>query len=131
MEIIKDNGLFVHVEDGTRRCVGYIFSFNGTAFHPDGKLTISGKEITQQEIDTHNKCLSEGEIKGLDDNCQIGQGGTFYLDNKVGVKTWIGTKVADYTLNPQQTVITFSRAGKTYCGRMQKDADCFNFKRIR
>lgn len=131
MEIINDNGLLVQVEDGNRQCVGCIFNFQGHGmFAPDGKITISGRELTQSEIDTHNKTLSEGEIKGLDDNCQIGQRGTFYLSPKIGITTWMGVKVADYTLNPQQTVVTFSRAGKTYRGRLQKDGDCFNFKRI-
>jgi hypothetical protein len=132
MQIINDNGLLVKVHDGSRQCVGYIFNFQGRgAFDPDGKMTISGRDITQPEIDTHNRLLSEGEIKGLDENCQVGQSGMFYFTPKKGITTWIGVKVADYTLNPQQSVITFKRAGKTYRGRLQKDADCFNFKRIK
>lgn len=131
MEIVNEGGLLVQVHDGSRQCVGYIFNFQGHgAFAPDGKITISGREITQSEIDTHNRCLSEGEIKGLDENCQVGQGGTFYFSPKKGITTWVGVKVADYTLNAQQSVVTFRRAGKRYRGRLQKDADCFNFKRI-
>jgi hypothetical protein len=57
--------------------------------------------------------------------------GTLYWNRDKGVTTFIGTKIADYTLNPKQTHITFRRNGKVFTGRLQRHAQCFNFRRIK
>jgi hypothetical protein len=109
--------------DGQDVCLGYLFDFSGHGhFSPDGKV-----EITAEDAKAHNAALDAAELEGLDKNCEIGQRGTFYLI-KGNVQTWIGTLVAAARVNG--TSVTFSRKGKTYRGRTQKDADCFNFKRI-
>lgn len=114
-------------KDGKETCLGYLLSFDSKGvFSPNGKV-----EITPEEAEAHNKALSQGEIDGLDNNCEVGMRGTLYWSPKKGVTTFIGTKVADYTLNPKQTHITFRRNGKLFTGRVQKDAECFNFKRIK
>jgi hypothetical protein len=91
-------------------------------FSPDGKI-----DVSVEDADKHNQLLSQAEIAGLDQNCQVGQGGTFYnIHGYVG--TFTGTTVA--TAQIRGNSITFYRNGKTFRGRLQKDADCFNFKRI-
>jgi hypothetical protein len=127
MKIANHDGLWVDEDAGA--CVGYLFDFREKGvFSPDGKV-----EITPQQAEIHNKLLSEAEVKGLDENCQVGQRGTFYLTKKGSaqvVSTFIGEIVAtDIFINGKS--ITFKRKGKVFRGRLQKDADCFNFKRIR
>lgn len=124
MKTLENVGSLITTGDG--HCLGYLFDFSGHGvYSPEGKV-----EITKEQAGTHNRLLAEAEIKGLDENCQVGQGGTFYWSPKAGVTMWTGVKVADYTLNPSQTVLTFKRNGKVYRGRLQKDANCFNFKRV-
>jgi hypothetical protein len=124
MNIQSHGGLLV--DEGTNSAIGYLYDFQGKGvFSPSGKL-----EVTKEAADTHNACLAQAEIAGLD-KAEVGQCGTLYWSNTKGVTTWTGVKVADYTLNERQTVLTFKRPnGHTFRGRLQKDADCFNFKRI-
>ena len=123
--MIKNNGgLLTMEQEGKEVCLGYLFNF-GTErgiFSPDGKT-----EVTAEEAEIHNKVLSEAELKGLDENCQIGQHGTFYYV-KGKVTTFMGTVVSEL-VRVSGKVITFRRQGKVYAGRLQKDADCFNFRR--
>lgn len=108
-------------------CLGYLMDFTGKGIYsPDGQV-----EITSEHAKAHNEALSKAELDGLDNNCQIGQCGTFYYSkNSNQVTTFIGTVVAVHVTVRGQ-VITFKRNSKTYRGRLQKDADCFNFKRIK
>lgn len=114
--------------DGHEYCLGYLMDFTGHGiFSPDGKV-----DITREQMDAHNKALEQGELKGLDDNCRIGQHGTFYYVNGT-VQTFLGTKVNDTIRlggSNKRRSITFTRKGKTFRGILRKDADCFNFKRI-
>lgn len=123
MNIKSDNGLLIDTDSGS--CVGYLFDFTGHGiFSPDGKVN-----VTKEDADKHNKLLSEGEILGMDNNCKIGQMGTFYYI-KGQVQTFIGTVVSD-NVRVTGKSITFTRPnGHTYRGRLRNDADCFNFKRI-
>lgn len=121
MKITNDQGLLV-CEDGT--CLGYLFNFNGHGvFSPDGKV-----EITPEQAETHNRVLAQAEIKGLDENCEIGQCGTFYYVNGK-VSTFTGEVVSTSVLRKGKS-LTFYRNGKAYRGILRKDADCFNFKRV-
>lgn len=118
--ITNDNGLFI--QDGA--CLGYLFNFGQRGvFSPDGKV-----EITAEAADAHNRLLGEAELLGLDQNCQVGQGGTFYYIRGL-VQTWAGLLVSD-KVKKAGSSITFSRNGKVFRGRLQKDADCFNFRRV-
>ena len=126
MNLQNHSGLWV--DEDTGACLGYLFDFREKGvFSPDGKV-----EITKEQADTHNRLLAEGEIKGLDENCAVGQRGTFYFHSLKGVHTWTGVEVAKRdNCRVRGQVITFTRNGKTFRGRLQKDADCFNFKRIK
>lgn len=125
--LTNKEGLLCFKENGAEYALGYLFNFDGRTFCPS---TGPWAGISPEDMDTHNKVLSEAELKGLDEKCQIGQCGTFYYNEKEkAVKTWVGTVVStDISIN--KISITFSRKGKTFRGRLQKDADCFNFTRI-
>jgi len=117
--------LITYMQDGVEYCLGDLMHFQERGvFDP----TLGLVDITPEDAQTHNRLLDEARIAGLDKNCEVGQGGTFYWSPERGVTTFIGTKVADFKLRGK--VITFSRAGKTYRGRTQKDAECFNFRRV-
>jgi hypothetical protein len=122
MKLKNNDGLWTDEETGA--CVGYLMDFTGKGvFSPDGKV-----DITPEQAKTHNDLLSQGEIKGLDENCQVGMQGTFYYI-KGQVQTFMGAVVsADVSVNGQS--ITFRRNGRVFRGRLQRDADCFNFRRI-
>ena len=110
-------------------CLGYLMDFKERGiFEPThGKV-----DVTPEEASKHNECLSEAEIKGLDENCQIGQMGMLYFDkNKQVVHTWIGTPVSDHVqLSTGGKRITFYRNGKQYRGLLRRESDDFIFKRI-
>lgn len=124
MTTIQNHGGLLTVEnEGKNTSLGYLFDFNGRGvFSPDGKV-----EIAPELVDAHNKALSQAELDGLDNNCQIGQYGTFYYVNGK-VTTFMGTVVSEI-VRISGKVITFRRKGKVYSGRLQKNADCFNFRR--
>jgi hypothetical protein len=109
-----------------RDCLGDLIHFDGRGTYDAhyGKV-----DVTKEEADVHNKALDEARLTGLDKNCEIKQGGTFYYHPKNGVTTFLGTKVANAYVSGN--TITFIRAGKTYRGKLQKEADCFNFRRVK
>ena len=111
--------------DGAEQCVGYIFVFEGHgAYSPDGWV-----EVSAEEVEAHNRALSEAEIKGLDENCQVGQYGVFYVDEKkCQVKTWPGTLVSD-RVRIAGRVVTFRRNGSVFRGRVC-DGGMLRFRRI-
>lgn len=123
------NGGMITIE-GTSNCLGYLMNFEG---HGVFDASIGKVDVTPEQAEKHNKVLDEAMLKGLDETCKVGQYGTFYwTKNGVhGVTTFLGTVVAprcDCQLKGNS--ITFTRKGRTFRGRLQKDADCFNFKRI-
>ena len=119
-------------DQGRDIALGYLFDFTGHGiFSPDGKV-----EVSKENAEMHNRLLGEAELKGLDENCQVGQGGTFYFgkgkDGDARVTTWMGTIVSEnivVTGRVRQTVF-FRRNGKRFRGILRKDADCFNFRRV-
>ena len=125
--LTNNGGVLCFKDRGVDYHLGYLFSVDGKTFCPN---TGSWAGISPEEQDAHNQALSNAELEGLDNRCEIGQGGAFYLTpNPSRVTTFVGTVVSsDVFINGQS--ITFSRKGKTFRGRLQKDADCFNFTRI-
>src|SRR5512146_2808207 len=122
--------LITYTDDGGEHCLGYLWHAEG---HGTYDPSLGRVEVSKQDADTHNRLLDEALLKGLDERCEIGQGGTFYLGQECGgrpiVKTWLGTPVSN-VITKRGNSITFTRAGKRFRGRLQKDADCFNFRRI-
>ena len=113
--------------DEKETCLGYLMDFTG---HGIFDAYFGKVEISTEHAKAHNAALDEAMLKGLDESCQIGQGSTFYFnERKRKVSTFCGTLVsASVSLNGNS--LTFHRKGRTYRGRLQKDADCFNFRRI-
>lgn len=124
MQIIDNGGLLIQQNDqGEQSALGYLFDFSGRGvYSPDGKI-----EISKERADAHNAALAQAEIEGLN-QCQIGQRGTFYYVNG-RVQTWTGALVSS-RVSVVGNVISFRFGGKLFRGRLQKDADCFNFKRV-
>ena len=89
-------------------------------------------DVTPDEAKKHNDIYSTAELKGLDENCEVGMSGTFYFSKPMNqVSTWAGVMVSDKVhLSPSGKGITFLRNGRQYRGILQKEADCFNFKRV-
>jgi len=129
-EILHRGSLMTYQDNGTERCFGYMFDFPGHGvFEPTfGKL-----DVSIGEAKTHNQCLSQGEIEGLDENCTVGLGGMFYIRKAEGrtiVATWLGEEVSR-EVQVRGRVLTFTRTGMVFRGRLHREEDCFCFKRIR
>lgn len=121
MTIENDNGLLINKD--TNSVIGYLFDFTGRGvYSPDGKM-----EITPEQAQIHNKLLARAEIAGLD-ACAVGERGTFYLRCSE-VVTWTGELVSKQ-VSVKGKQITFARNGRRFRGRLQRDADCFNFRRV-
>lgn len=128
-EIQHRGSLLTYEDNGSERCIGYLLNFTGRGvFEPTfGKLDVSA-----EEAETHNRLLSQAEIHGLEQNCQVGQGGMFYTRTENGsmvVTTWVGQEVSR-AVRIRGNVLTFTRKGKAFRGRLRKDQDCFFAKRI-
>ena len=128
-EILHRGSLMTWQDNGQERCFGYLFEFPGRViFEPNfGKL-----EVTSEEVTTHNRLLSQGEIEGLDQNCAVGMGGLFYtrkVDGHTRVVTWLGEEVSR-NVQVHGNVITFQRKGMGFRGRLREQEDAFAFRRI-
>ena len=131
MAVVLDNlGSLVTHKDGVEdRCLGYLMQFPG---HGVYDASLGRVKVTPEEADTHNRLLDDALLQGLDDNCQIGQHGTFYVgkhESRTAIKTFLGTLVStDVSVNGHS--LTFRRKGKTFRGRMSRQHDLFNFRRV-
>lgn len=129
-EILHRDSLLTYWDNGSELCFGYLIDFPGHGmFEPTfGKL-----DVSPEEANTHNQLLSQAEIDGLDRNCAVGLGGRFYTRKPEGrtiVATWFGQEVSR-EVQVKRTVITFTRKGMTFRGRLRREEDCFFFTRIR
>ena len=93
---------------------------------------LSGSWPSPPEARTHNQLLSRAEIEGLDQNCAVGLGGMFYTKRPEGhtvVATWLGEEVSRH-VQVRGNILTFTRKGMTFRGRLRRDQDCFCFRLI-
>lgn len=112
---------------GTNNCLGYLMNFTG---HGVFDANYGKVDISPEHVEAHNKALDEAMLKGLDENCNVGQYGTFYLDEKNRtIKTFLGRLVSD-NVKINGRSVTFHRAGKKYRGRSSTQHDLFNFRRV-
>lgn len=127
-ELHNMGSLITYADEGKERCLGYLMHFSGHGvFEPKFGLM----DITPEDAKAHNECLSKAELEGLDQNCQVGQGGTFYYIKGQGVHTFTGTEVAPMSaVQIKGQWIKFTRSGKTYRGKLSLEYDMFNFRRI-
>ena len=130
-ELEHIGSLITYKDNGQDVCLGYLMDFGEKGIYD---ATYGKLELSPEDAKTHNTLLDAAMIEGLDNRCEIGQGNTFYYADGQ-IKTFIGTIVAGAGEGTTVTVkggksIHFTRKGKHYRGRLQKDADCFDFKRI-
>ena len=107
------------------QCLGYLIDYGGRGIFDaeHGSVYCSSGQATK-----HNQLLDEAMLKGLDDNCQVGQHGVFYYCGDGRVTTFCGTLVAWAHLYGK-VGISFVRKGRTFKGRIAKNAQCVTFKR--
>jgi hypothetical protein len=74
-EILNRGSLMTYRDNGTERCFGYLLEFAGHGIY---EPTFGKLDVTSEEAKTHNELLSQAEINGLDNNCEVGMGGMFY-----------------------------------------------------
>jgi hypothetical protein len=128
-EIRHCGSLLTYQDKGTERCFGYLFNFPG---HGVYEPTFGKLEVTPEEARTHNQLLSRAEVEGLDSNCAVGLGGMFYTRKAEGrpiVVTWLGEEVSR-EVQVHGQVLSFTRKGMTFRGRLRRGEDCFAFTRI-
>lgn len=129
--------------DGRDCCLGSLIDFKdkGVFDAEYGKV-----EISPEHVAAHNAELDKALVKGLDESCQVGQCGMFYMSGVAGdpaqplaVKTFTGTVVATgpaikrcYPTGSRPGLrVVFERNGKTFEGRWKPiDGALVNFKRI-
>lgn len=125
MKIESDGGLLTYRdEEGEIRPLGYLCHFEGRGVYDPalGKV-----DIATDQVGRHNKLLDRAMIRGLDQNCQVGQGTVFYVPCKRkdrSVRTWTGKLVG--RLEPagrDPELLTFVRKGRVYSGRMPRESD--------
>jgi hypothetical protein len=138
--ILENRGPLITTQGGNE-CLGYLMDFKhkGVFDAKYGKV-----DVTPEQAETHNRLLDTALLVGLDANCRVGQGGSFYLRrNPQGppvVVTFLGTIVSNdvsirhgkinRVTGRRRETLEFTRLGKLYRGIIQKDSDLFNFRRI-
>lgn len=128
MNILHKGSLMTIKPEGQEQeqCLGYMINFAGHGIYEPAMGKV---DVTKEEADEHNILLSEAQIKGLDENCNVGQGGNFYFTHNQ-VRTFIGVLVSDNIAFPTKRTIEFTRNGKVFTGRIPKNDDCIFIKRI-
>jgi hypothetical protein len=126
LTLVNDHGLWT--VEGGNECLGSLLAHEGRVYDAVHGLV----DVPPDTVDAHNKLLDQMLVEGLDKNCEVGQGSFFYLTGEPGkpkVTTFEGTVVTE-DVTVRNGTITFRRKGKVYRGRMRKDADVFNFRRV-
>lgn len=127
---LENLGSLITLKDGNHeRCLGYLWHAEG---HGTFDANLGRVDVSKDNADIHNKLLDDALLKGLDENCQVGQCGTFYVgqhEGRMAIRTFIGTVVSTGVKANGQT-LTFRRMGKTFRGRMSRQHDLFNFRRV-
>lgn len=121
--------LVTYPDGGGQRSLGYLMCFDGRGVYD---AHFGRVEITPENAATHNKLLDVAMLEGLDQNCAVGQGGSFYVgqrDGRTVVSTWCGTLVSDDCRRTGRS-LTFRRKGKSFRGRTSEDRDLFSFRRV-
>ena len=120
-------GSLITVKD-TTQCLGSLIIFDGRGVYDPNYGRV---DVPVEHVDAHNHALDEACLKGMDENCKIGQAGFAYYQGGQ-VITFTGIVIASNpVVKVNGKVITFERKNKVYRGRLCDDADHFNFKRVK
>lgn len=127
MNFNSDGGLLTYEHNGRKHCLGYLMNFKEHGVHD---ASLGRVDVTPEQANTHNAVYDKMMVEGLDKNCQIGQGGDFYINYEHNqVRTWLGTVLGTLGRH-SKTVFTFTRNNMEFRGRIRKDDDSVFFKRI-
>lgn len=137
-------GSLITIKD-TDSCLGYLIDFKEDGIWCPNYGEVGRFGVTKEYADAHNKALDEAMIKGLDENCQIGQGSSLYLTKNKATGAWqittfLGTVVSESVtlhqtktyhsrLQAYQKKVWFQRRGKQYKGVNNGSDDLVHFKR--
>lgn len=125
--ILENKGSLITYKDtdGTDRCLGNLMHFEG---HGTYDPSLGQVDVTKEDADKHNAALDTALIEGLK-GCKVGQGNFFYLGHSpLRVHTFTGKEVTR-SVTVKGTSVTFTVNNMTFKGKLQKDAQCFNFTR--
>ena len=127
MNLLNLGSLITYKDSEYEVTLGYLIDFKDRGIF-DANL---GKvDVSPEQADIHNKLFDNALIQGLDENCQVKQGGFFYYNpESKTVKTFLGTLISNQVEIKRQTII-FQRNGKTFKGKLTKDSDLVFFERI-
>jgi hypothetical protein len=119
--------LITYKSAGQDACLGYLYHFEG---HGVYDAYFGRVDVSPVDAETHNRCLQQAELEGLDQHCRIGQGGTFYYRSDANkVQTFTGELVSS-DVTRRGASVTFRRRGKAFRGRLRQDGDAFHFRRV-
>jgi hypothetical protein len=121
LELENKNGLFVY---GESRCLGYLIDFPGHGVYDAEHGRV---DVPREDMDRHNEILDKMMIKGLDENCEIGQGHNFYVIGDK-VKTFLGVELGDARI--RGSACSFTRKGKTFFAEISEEHEVAYFERI-
>lgn len=144
--VLSHKGSLIICNEGTPReeLLGFLIHSpdHGVFDSTHGKV-----DVTPEEAAIHNKLFSTALIEGLDERCQIGEGGLFYfhkgrsqaadpLKRVPHVVTFEGDVVAalghpdcsEFRVGTQN--VTFVRKGKSFRGRLKTTEESLFIKRI-
>jgi len=124
MRLENEGGLLTYQEDGVNRCLGYLMHFPD---HGVYDATLGLVNVTPEDAQKHNAIFDEMMVKGLDENCQVGQGNNFYVSGNT-VKTWLGTVLGEAT--KKRSTYTFTRKGMTFTGKLPAGEEVAFFERV-
>jgi hypothetical protein len=124
MRLENEGGLFTYEDNGVNRCLGYLLVAEGHGVYDAeaGKV-----EVSPEDAQKHNQVFDEMMVKGLDENCQVGQGNNFYVSGNT-VKTWLGTVLGEAT--KVRSTYTFTRKGMKFTGTLPKGEEMTFFERV-
>lgn len=124
IQLESESGLLTYEEDGVNRCLGYLLIAEG---HGVFDANLGKVEVAPEAAQKHNTVFDEMMVKGLDENCQVGQGNNFYISGNT-VKTWLGTVLGEAT--KVRSTYTFTRKGMTFTGKLPKGEEVAFFERV-
>lgn len=124
MRFDDEGGLLTYEAEGVNRCLGYLMHFPE---HGVYEASLGLVEVTPEAAQRHNQVFDEMMVKGLDENCAVGQGGQFYVSGNT-VKTWLGTVLGE--AKKVRATYTFTRKGKTFKGKVSQGEETGFFERI-
>lgn len=138
--------IITYTRGGTSYCLGYLMDFKDKGVWD---ATWGRVPVTPEQAKAHNELYDKANVAGLDNQCQVGQGSVFYVNDgplsasktmtpPVRVNTFLGTTVSEGDVRvtaPKRGKylwVEFDRKGRTFRGRWHRYRDdSVFFERVR